>query len=87
MVQILCFNFSLNPLEFLRKTSPKEFSTSKYDEGNWILSKSYKCFEKFLENFWIFLGIVWEFFGNCLGIVWELFGNFLGGFFGVIFLE
>ena len=70
----------------LKKTSPKGFSASKCDEGNWILSKSQKSFENFFGNFLDFLG-------NFLGILQEdffegiyleeFFGrNFLGGFFG-----
>jgi hypothetical protein len=67
-------------------TSPKGFSASKCDEGNWIFSKSYKFFENF---FWKYFGFFWYFFGNFLGgFFWR---NFLGGifwekFFGRIFL-
>jgi hypothetical protein len=66
------------------------------DEGNWILSKSYKFFENlFLEIFWIFLVFFGEFFRRIFlknffeGIFWEkCFGRiFLGGFFGRIFWE
>ena len=47
---------------FSRKTSPKGFSASKCDVGNWIFSKSKELFEKLLENFLEdFLGgIFWE---------------------------
>jgi hypothetical protein len=77
----------------LIKTSPKGFSASKYDVGNWIFSKS---FEK-LEIFWKFFGrnflgeIFWEkFLGEIFwgGIFWENLGGFLEGIFlGGIFWE
>ena len=69
------------------KTSPKGFSASKCDEGNWIFSKKFeKLFEIFWIFFWNFFGIFWEDFlgGNFLeGMFWEdFFGrNFLGGIF------
>ena len=77
------------------KTSPKLFSASKCDVGNWIFSKLW-IFEKFFGNSLDFLrkfledfmggfleGFFWEdFFGG--GFLWE---DFLGGIFlGRIFL-
>ena len=84
-----------------RETSPKGFSASKCDVGNWIFSKSKDFFEKLLGNFLYFLeGIFGEIFWR---IFWEeFFGrifreeffrrNFLGeicweDFFGRIFLR
>ena len=65
-------------------TSPKEFSASKCDVGNWILSKSWEFFVKLFGNFMEFFGsllkIFWEFFGNFGGNIWAFFGEFL--FFG-----
>jgi hypothetical protein len=64
-------------------TSPKGFSASKCDVGNWIFSKSWECFGNvlgiFLGNFLRILCefIVWEFFRKSLRILWELFGNTL----------
>ena len=57
-----------------KKTSPKGFSASKGDVGNWIFSK----LGTFWELFWIFCE---DFFRR---IFWEdFFGRtFLGGFFG-----
>ena len=52
-------------------TSPKGFSASKCDVGNWIFTK--------LETFWEIVLMFW-FFG---GIFWK---NFFGGFFGEDFL-
>ena len=43
------------------KTSPKRFSASKCDVGNWIFSKSYKFFDKLFAKFFNFLG---EFFSK-----------------------
>ena len=77
---------------FFKKTSPKGFSASMCDEGNWILSN----LRNFLENFWILGGIFLEFFvekffGRIFfvriflgGFFWEDFfwEDFLGGFFG-----
>ena len=40
------------------ETSPKGFSASKCDVGNWIFSKSKVCFEKLLGKF---LDFVWNF--------------------------
>ena len=40
-------------------TSPKGFSASKCDVGNWIFSKSWEFFTNVL-------GVSWEFFGNSL---------------------
>jgi hypothetical protein len=62
-----------------KTTSPKGFSASKCDEGNWLLSKSWNIFGIFLDflgEFFmqifsgeIFGRIFWEdFFG---GILWE----------------
>ena len=45
------------------QTSPKGFSASKCDVGDWIFSKSYEFFENLFGNFLDFLG---EFFGNFL---------------------
>jgi hypothetical protein len=55
----------------LRETSPKGFSASKCDVGNWIFFGGF--FKKLIGIFWrIFLGgIFWEeFFGR---IFWEEF--------------
>jgi hypothetical protein len=43
------------------ETSPKGFSASKCDVGNWIFSKSYEFFGEFFENFLedFFVGIFW----------------------------
>jgi hypothetical protein len=62
----------------LHKTSPKGFSASKCDVGNWIFSKSWNC----LRFFFFFIG----------GIFWGIFRGFIGGmvlenFLGGIFLE
>ena len=68
-----------------KKTSPKGFSASKCDVGNWIFSKSWRI----LGDFW---GILVGFFGTSLAILLEFFrifleifwifgGNFLVGFF------
>ena len=69
----------------LFQTSPKCFSASKCNGGNWILSKSQKNF----ENFWgAFLGIfLQDFFGGIF--LQEFFGKnfFWEDFFGGIFLE
>ena len=63
------------------KTSPKGFSASKCDIGNWIFSKL-GIFEKFLGNSLVFLGIFF------LDFSWILFGGiFLEDFFWRIFLE
>ena len=65
-------------------TSPKGFSASKCDVGNWILSKFWNFLEKLFGNFMDFFGsllrIFWEYLG---GIFWEDFlgGIFLGGIF------
>ena len=65
---------------YLKKTSPKGFSASKCDVGNWIFSKSWEFFEKLFGNFMDFLGsllrIFGEFFGNFLGFVWDFLGIF-----------
>ena len=56
---------------YLKKISPKGFSASKCDEGNGILSKS---FRKFFGNL---LDISGKFLGGLFGrIFWE---DFLGG--------
>ena len=64
------------------KTSPKGFTASKCDVGNWIFSKSWEFFGIFLgilwECFWNSLGMFWEFFGNPLGILQEFFGDTFG---------
>ena len=61
------------------ETSPKGFSASKCDVGNWILSKSWEFFEKLFGNFMIF----GEFIKNFLAIFWEfLGGTFWEKFFG-----
>ena len=78
--------------QFNKKTSPKGFSASNCDVGNWIFSKSQEFFEKLIGNFLDFLGIFLEdFFG---GTFFEEFigRNFLGGSFwennfGRIFLR
>ena len=81
MAQFLCFKFPLNPLRFvshernLDKTSPKRFSASKCDVGNWIFSKSWEFFGTFLEYLWEFFGVFADFLGNFLGNVLEFFGN------------
>ena len=50
---------------FSRKTSPKGFSASKYDIGNWIFSKSKDFFEKLLGKFLDFGGnFLEDFFGG-----------------------
>ena len=70
----------------VEKTSPKGFSASKCDEGNWIFSKSYDFFEKWFENFWIFFEIVLEFI---LEFFWRIFWEdfFWWKFLGDIFWE
>ena len=72
------------------ETSPKGFSASKCDVGNWIFSKSKEFFEKLLGKFLDLRGIFGGLFErNFLG---GIFGrNFLGGifwedFFGRVFL-
>ena len=52
-----------------KETSPKGFSASKCDAGNWIFSK---------------LGIFWIFSGFLRGIFWIFWRNFLEEFFGRI---
>jgi hypothetical protein len=57
-------------------TTPKGFSATKCDVGNWTFSKSKEFFEKLLGKFLDFLG---NFLENFLGgIFWE---EFLGGIF------
>ena len=70
------------------KTSPKGFSASKCNVGNWIFSKSWEFFVEFFGNS---LGILWElsmivyifksqllvYISKVLGILWEFFGNSL----------
>ena len=64
---------SIPNFEFSTKTSPKGFSASKFDVGNWIFSK---------------LGIFEKFFGNSFDFFGILFGGFFGKiFFGGIFWE
>ena len=70
--------------ECLENTSPKGFSASKCNVGNWIVSKSLEYFKKlfgivldFFGNFWNFFGNFWNFFGTFLRI-------FLVGSFGRI---
>ena len=55
------------------KTSPKGFSASKCDVGNWIFSKSWVFFEKV--------------FGILGGFFWNLFVGFFVGFFGEEFFK
>ena len=68
----------------VKKTSPKGFSASKRDIGNWIFSKL-GIFEKLLDFFGLLGGFFWifldEFFWRITfgGFFWM---NFLGGFFG-----
>ena len=63
-------NQNLNP----KKTSPKGFSASKCDVGNWILSKSWEFLLRiFWESFGNFLedflgGFFWKEFLVCIGI-------------------
>ena len=67
------------------KRSPKGFSASNYDVGNWIFSKSKIFFEKLLGKFLYFFG---NFLEDFLGGIFfkESFGKeFLRGFFGRIF--
>ena len=59
---------------FLAKTSPKGFSASKCDEGNWIFSKYWIFFGNFLGFFLEFLIFFW-FFLDFLGNFWDFFGN------------
>ena len=82
-------SFCLFPI--CHKTSPKRFSASKCDVGNWI--PIFKILEVFLGNFWEFLGnFFWgivceEFFvRNFLGgIFWEeFFGNSLWNSMGIV---
>ena len=69
--------FQLLSFESEKKTSPKGFSASKCDVGNWIFSKSWEFLggifgRNFLKNFF------WKkFFGS-------IFGR---NFFGKLFLE
>ena len=65
----------------LYSTNPKGFSASKFDEGNWILSKSYKFFEVLEEFFGNFLGgFFWRNFSSELFREEFFWINFLGGF-------
>ena len=65
--------FTNFPVKLLPLRSPKGFSASKCDVGNWIFSKFKDFFEKLLGKFLDFVG---EFFGGFFGRM------FLGGFFG-----
>ena len=66
-------------MKYTKKTSPKGFSASKCDVGNWIFSKSKEFFEKLLGKFLDF----WEdFFGRIF--FWK---NFLEEVFGRNFWE
>ena len=69
-----CLGSSLT--QALVKTSPKGFSASKCDGGNWIHTF------KILQFFWIFVGIFW-------GILfWRIFlEEFCEGFFGEDFFR
>ena len=77
------------------KRSPKGFSASNYDVGNWVFSKFQEFFEKlfgifitffenFLELFGIFLELLWNFLNF---FFWKFFGNFFGRFFEGLFCE
>ena len=71
-------------------TSPKGFSASKCDVGNWICSKL-GIFEKLSGNFLDFLGFSFGFFVDFFGGIF-FGGIFWGGFlwrtfFGRIFLQ
>ena len=46
------------------KTSPKGFSASKCDVGNWIFSKSYKFFEEFCWRNFFWWNFLRGFFGR-----------------------
>ena len=48
-------DFELGEVIVLEKTSPKGFSASKCDVGNWIFSKFWEFFEKLILNFLDFL--------------------------------
>ena len=62
-------------------TSPKGFSASKCDAGNWIFSKL-GFFEKFFGNL---LETIWKLFGNSLEILWIFWGLFLDFFWRIFF--
>ena len=68
-------------------TSPKGFSASKCDVGNWIFSKSKEFLRNCLENYWIFLGFFWRIFLE--EFFWKNFfgGSFWKEFLGGIFWE
>ena len=79
------------------KTSPKGFSASKCDVGNWIFSKSWNFLRKCLDIFWNLWGIFfiflffWKLFGNFWNFIFLIFfskflGNFSEGFFWEDFL-
>ena len=55
-----------------KETSLNRFSATKYDAGNWILSKSWDFWGNLLGFFWEFF---WNSFGNSWfflsGIIWE----------------
>ena len=62
----------------LIQTSPKGFSASKCDVGNWIFSK----LGTFLEIVRKFFGFLRDFFEELLGFFLDFFWKyFLGGFF------
>ena len=68
----------MNDYFMTAKTSPKGFSASKCDIGNWIFSKL-GIFEKL---FGIFLDFSGMFGGNVLDFLEDFFGeDFFGGFF------
>ena len=70
-----------------KQTSPKGFSASKCDVGNWIFSKSKEFFEKLLGKILDLWGnFLEDFLGGIFGRnFWEEF--FGRNFFGRIFLE
>ena len=87
-------NIFIKNRQITAKTSPKGFSASKCDVGNWIFSK----LGTFWEIVWKFFGFIKDFFGEFFefflegflrGIFWEDFlgGFFFEDFFGRIFWE
>ena len=77
MVSVLLISKVEKYRSFVIETSPKGFSASKCDVGDWMFLKSWEFFRNCLEFFGKFSGIIWEDFCG---------RNFLGGFFGRIFL-
>ena len=59
----------------ITETSPKGFSASKCDVGNWIFSKSYEFFE-ILSGFFF---DIWRIFRIFFGFFWNFWEDFLEG--------